>query len=288
MRSKSILISLVALAVVAGACGGGGGDQSPADAIAAASVNTTEAGSAKVSIASTTTIPEALAGGGPTSIEFGGEGSVDYENQIGEMTMDMSDMGGAAGGPQMGDMNMVFEGTMIYMQFDLLAQQLPEGKSWVRFDLTTIAEELGVDVSQFTQFSNNDPTAALKYLEGATDLEEVGSEEVRGEETTHYEGVVDLQKAADNVDDEELSKAFEQVIEVGGQEEIPLEVWVGDDETIRRVLYAFETPAGQGSTETLSSELSMDFFDFGTEVDVTIPPDDETVDLQELMGASAP
>ncbi|MDQ3620721.1 MAG: hypothetical protein M3391_11470 [Actinomycetota bacterium] len=288
MRSKSILISLVALAVVAGACGGGGGDQSPADAIAAASVNTTEAGSAKVSIASTTTIPEALAGGGPTSIEFGGEGSVDYENQIGEMTMDMSDMGGAAGGPQMGDMNMVFEGTMIYMQFDLLAQQLPEGKSWVRFDLTTIAEELGVDVSQFTQFSNNDPTAALQYLEGATDLEEVGSEEVRGEETTHYEGVVDLQKAADNVEDEKLSKAFEQVIEVGGQEEIPLEVWVGDDETIRRMLYAFETPAGQGSTETLSSELSMDFFDFGTEVDVTIPPDDETVDLQELMGASAP
>ncbi|MDQ5816180.1 MAG: hypothetical protein M3516_07805 [Actinomycetota bacterium] len=288
MRSKSILIPLAALALVAGACGGGS-DQSPAAAIAAASVNTTEAGSAKVSIASTTTVPEALAGGGPTSIEFGGEGAVDYENQVGEMTMDMSDMGGgAAGGPALGEMNMVFEGTMIYMQFDLLAQQLPEGKSWVRFDLTTVAEELGVDVSQFTQFSNNDPTAALQYLEGATDLEEIGSEEVRGEETTHYEGVVDLQKAADNVEDEELAKAFEQVIEVGGQEEIPVEVWVGDDETIRRVQYAFETPAGQGSTETLSSELSMEFFDFGTEVDVTIPPDDETVDLQELMGAPAP
>lgn len=286
MRSKSILILLAALALVAGACGGGG-DQSPADAIAAASVNTTEAGSAKVSIASKITVPEALAGGGPTSIEFGGEGAVDYENQIGEMTMDMSDMGGA-GGPQLGEMNMVFEGTMIYMQFDLLQQQLPKGKSWVRFDLATIGEEMGVDMSQFTQFSNNDPTAALQYLEGATDLEEVGSEEVRGEETTHYEGVVDLQKAADNVEDEELSKAFEQVIEVGGQEEIPLEVWIDGDERVARMSYAFEAPVGQVGTEPLTSEITMEFFDFGTEVDVTIPSEDESVDLQELMGPPAP
>ena len=288
MRPKSILTLLAALALVAGACGGGSGDQSPADAIAAASLNTTEAGSAKVSIASKTTVPEALAGGGPTSIEFGGEGAVDYENQIGEMTMDMSDMGAAAGGPQLGEMKMVFEGTMIYMQFDLLAQQLPEGKSWVRFDLATIGEEMGVDMSQFTQFSNNDPTAALQYLEGATSLEEVGTEEVRGDETTHYEGVVDLQKAADKVEDEQLSKAFEDVIEIGGQAEIPLEVWVGDDETIRRMTYAFEMPAGQGSTESLTSEITMEFYDFGTEVDVTIPSEDESVDLQELMGAPAP
>lgn len=288
MRPKSIPILLAALALVAGACGGGGSNQSAADAIAAASTNTTEAGSARVSVASKTTIPEAMAAGGPSSIEFGGEGIVDYENQIGQMTMDMSDMGGAPGTPQLGEMKMIFEGTMIYMQFDLLAQQLPQGKSWVRFDLATIGEEMGVDMSQFTQFSNNDPTAALEYLKGATDLEEVGSEEVRGEETTHYEGVVDLEQAADNVDDEQLSKAIKDVIEIGGQKEIPLEVWIDGDERIARMMYAFETSAGQGSPESLTSEITMEFYDFGTEVDVTIPTDDESVDLQDVIGAAAP
>lgn len=32
----------------------------------------------------------------------------------------------------------------------------------------------------------------------------------------------------------------------------------------------------------------MEFFDFGTEVDVAIPSEEESVDLQELMGAPAP
>lgn len=288
MRFKSIPILLAALALVAGACGGGGGSQSPADAIAAASTNTSEAGSARVSIASKVTLPEAMAAQGRSSIEFGGEGLVDYENQVGQMTMDMSDMGGAPGTPQLGDMNMIFDGTMIYMQFDLLAQQLPKGKSWVRFDLATVGEEMGVDMSQFTQFSNNDPTASLAYLEGATDLEEVGSDEVRGEETTHYEGVVDLQAAADKVEDEKLSKAIEDLIEIGGQKEVPLEVWIDGEDRIARMMYAFETPAGQGSTDSLTSEITIEFFDFGTEVDVTIPSDDESVDLQEMIGAPAP
>jgi hypothetical protein len=34
-------------------------------------------------------------------------------------------------------------------------------------------------------------------------------------------------------------------------------------------------------------ELTMEFFDFGVDVDVEPPPSDEVIDIQELIGAGS-
>jgi hypothetical protein len=41
----------------------------------------------------------------------------------------------------------------------------------------------------------------------------------------------------------------------------------------------------QGATAGASMSMTMDIFDFGTPVNVEIPPASETTDFQELMGS---
>ena len=284
MRARISIALVGAVALLAAACGGGGGDQSPTQAVSAASANTEEEGSAKLALTSVTTIPEELAGGGPNELELTGEGAVDYEERVGEMTLTAS----GAAAAQLGETRLIFDDTVIYIQTDAMEGQLPEGKSWVEFDFERAAAKLGPDVGQFNQFGNNDPAAILGYLEGATDLEEAGTEEVRGEETTHYEGEVDLEKAAEQVEDDALAESLERAVELSGTKKIPLEVWVGgDDDLIHRVRLELVAPAGQAAGE-VTTEVTQEFYDFGTEVDVEVPSEDETVPLEDLLQGGAP
>lgn len=283
MRARITLALVAAAALLATACGGGGGDQSPAEAVATASTNTEEEGSAKLSLTSVTTVPEALAGGGPSQLELTGEGAVDYEERVGEMTMTAT----GAAASQLGETRLIFDESVIYIQTDAMEGQLPAGKSWVEFDFERAAAKLGVDVGQFSQFGNNDPSAILGYLEGASDLNEAGTEEVRGEETTHYKGEVDLEKAADQVEDDALAETLERGVDLSGQSKIPLEVWVGDDELVHRVKFEMVAPTGQGAGD-IKTDITQEFYDFGTEVDVEVPSEDETVPLEDLLQGGAP
>ncbi|HWL64902.1 MAG TPA: hypothetical protein VNP73_02915, partial [Actinomycetota bacterium] len=193
MKRISIALLTVVVATLA-ACDGG---PLPGESVAAATEKAKAAGTAKVFISMEQQMPS---GQGTLSME--GDGAFDFERQAGMLTLSMSGLGGAAGAPQMPpmDMEMVFEGFVMYMRLPTLQQVLPAGKTWVKLDLAKMSEQAGIDFEQLAQMGQNNPAQGLEYLQGATDIQELGSDEVRGVSTTHYSGVIDMDKLAEEAD----------------------------------------------------------------------------------------
>jgi LppX_LprAFG lipoprotein len=247
---------------------------SPRAAVAEAATKTADAGSARVSFTGTVSgVP-----GGPFTVSGEGE----YSEAQARMTFDMSDLGAASGAAFGGEMEMVMDGSLMYMKLpSQVASGLPGGKEWIRLDLAAAGEELGLDFEELMQVQRTDPTQTLKYLLGASeDFERVGSEEVRGVETTHYRGTVDLRKALEQIPADSRDE-LERVLELVGDPKMPFEVWIDDDGLARQMKYEQPMPVGQGG-EDATMALTMEMYDFGADVDVEPPPDDEVIDLQEL------
>jgi hypothetical protein len=196
----------------------------------------------------------------------------------------------------------IFDGKAVYMRFpDELAAGLPGGKVWARLDLATLSSEAGIDVAALSaQFNSSDPLANIALLTGAAgDITEVGTEDVRGVSTRHLKMTVDLQKASEQLaakisgpNAERLKAAVTQAATTVGVTTLPIEVWIGTDGLPRRLSYEMDlskakVPGAEGAAATGTATVSMEFFDFGKDVDVAIPPVDQTIDLAELLGGAA-
>jgi len=267
----SLLLSAVAGVLLAGC---GAEELSPQAAVEEAATKTSDAGSARVSFTGTVAgVP-----GGPFTMTGEGE----FAGQRGRMTFDMSEFAEGTGGAFGGEMEMVMDRFVIYMKFPPeLAAQLPGGKAWLKIDLREAGKALGLDLEELLQFQQADPTQSLQYLRGASDdFERVGSEQVRGVETTHYRGTVDLHKVAEQAP-EGARATFERIIDLMGVSKLPVEVWIDDEGLARRMKYEQPLPAADGSQATM--ELTMEMYDFGVEVDVEPPPANEVTDIQELL-----
>jgi hypothetical protein len=194
----------------------------------------------------------------------------------------------------------VFDGKAVYMRFpEELAAGLPGGKRWARLDLAALSSEAGIDVAALSaQFNSSDPLANIALLTGvAGDVTEVGTEDVRGVSTRHLKMTVDLQKATEQLaskisgpNAERLKAAVTQAATTVGVTQMPIEAWIDADGLPRRLSYEMDlskakVPGAEGAAATGTAKVSMEFFDFGEDVKVAIPPADETIDLAELLGA---
>jgi hypothetical protein len=280
------VLTLLALgtALALTACGGGGGNVSATSSagatqtvsgsdasalIAAAQAKTTAAGSARVSFTLEMT-------GGAADGTMSGDGVFDRHG--GRMTMDLGGLSGGALGS--GQAEVIFRDLVYYMKLpEAAAAQLPTGKAWLKFDLGALSKEQGLDFEQLTQLNQSDPSQALQLLSGAEDFEEVGKEEVRGVETTHYRGTVDMSKVAENAP-EDLQDDIRKIVEATGERTVPMDVWVDGDGLARRLKWTQQLP--QGAAMTMDEEL----YDFGVEVDAEPPPEDEVFDITALLGNS--
>jgi hypothetical protein len=175
------------------------------------------------------------------------------------------------------------------MRFPALLGDLPGGKEWLKLDLSEALSGQGVDLGQLAQVSQSNPTDSLRQLAAVSDeLDEVGEEEVGGVPTTHYEASVDLNRYPDVVPEEQRAATEESVanlIELTGTKTIPVEVWVDDEGLVRRLSqsYSYETP----DTGEVSQSQTIEFSDFGVEVDVQPPPAKDVFDATDLA-AQAP
>jgi hypothetical protein len=274
---RLLLPLVVLLALVASACGGSGvssTDGSPSSAPAAAAVasagqKSSDAGSARASFTATFT--------GATSGTMTGVG--EFSQREGHLTMDMSDLGGGAFGN--GAAELTFSDLVYYMKLPQGAGlPLPPGKEWFKIDLKEIGQTQGLDLEQLTQLSQSDPSQALDFLRGASDdFHEVGTEDVRGESTTHYAGTIDLNKVAESAP-ADLAEQYKKLAELAPSPTVPMDVWIGDDGYVHKL--RFEQKLAAGSSMTMEEEL----YDWGTDVNVTVPSGDEVVDLTQLLGQS--
>jgi hypothetical protein len=264
------------LVLAASACGGSGStgtDGTPSSAapqaVSNAGQKSSDAGSARVSFTADFT--------GSASGTMTGEG--EFSNREGHLTLQMSDLGGGAFGS--GQAELVFSDLVYYMKLpEGAGLPVPPGKEWFKIDLKQLGQTQGLNLEQLTQLSQSDPSQALDFLQGASDdFHEVGTEEVRGEPTTHYAGTIDLNKVAENAP-ADLAEQYKKLAELVPSSSVPMEVWIGDEGYVHRL--RFEQKLAAGSSMTMEEEL----YDWGTDINVTVPSEDQVVDLTQLLGQS--
>lgn len=284
---RPIAIGIVAL-FLGVACGqpGTSADPNGAALIAASADATQDAGTARMSMQMTMSMPtgESMPQG---ELTMDAEGAFDFANRRGQMTMTMELPEGA--GPMSGaqTIDMVFDDLVIYMKYPFMTQMAPGSKPWIRMDLEEIGDQMGMDYGSMMQSGTSDPSQMLEWLRGVSgDVQVVGEEEVRGAPATHYKGSIDFNKVADQAPVElrdQMRMSIEAMTEAIGTSTVPFEVWIDEQGRTVRMAQSFEFE--QGTTAGASMSMTVDIFDFGTSVDVEIPPASETTDFQELMGS---
>ncbi len=174
-------------------------------------------------------------------------------------------------------------GKQVYISSPLLTQALPAGKTWVSGDLEKLGSEHGVDLGQLGGLDKTDPRDLLDLLRAASGgLDTVGTETLRGVETTHYRTTLDAEDIVSQIGkdlDDSMAAQITQAIEQSGLDEIPIDVWVDGDSLLRRL---DTTIAAQAGGRSSSSTLSLELYDYGKPVDVTPPPAEQVASVDTL------
>jgi len=282
MRSRLplvLLALLAALAVLAG-CGGAGATFSAEDL--AEAVDTTVAkGGAKIAIESQATLP------GTGQLTISGGGAIDARAQRGQLTLKATDAPDLPAGIDKDDLTqeVVFDKFLVYLRSPSFAPALKEGKEWVKIDLAEAGKAADVDLGALAQ-SGQDPTQSLRLLKAVSgDVEKVGEEQVRGVSTTRYKATIDLKKYPDTVPAKDRAAAratIDSLTKALGTSTSPIEVWIGEDDLVRRFAQSLKLKSGEGAS---SIRQRLELYDYGTDVEVTVPPADEVQDLTDLASA---
>jgi hypothetical protein len=257
-RSLAVLVLLLVLAGCGGS-GGGGGKSVSGDPIALAAAKTSRVGSVEADFS--------LSGSGTK-----GHGNGVFNTGArpsGQLTMSVT-----SGGQDL-KIDTVISGNVLYIRSPTFAG-LSGGKQWVKIDLAVIARQRGIDLSSLLKTSPT-PASALAYLRGSGgQVRRVGSDSVRGVETTHYKVTVDLERAAKRADGD-ARQSLRSVIQLSGVRKLPVDVWLDGDGYVRKVVYSSPGRAGQ------RARVTMELHDFGKRVTIKPPPSGSVIDLMNLL-----
>lgn len=276
MRRLALGAALAALVLPLAACGGSAAPT--LSSVAQAATKTEAAGTARFAVQFDAKGLPGQAG----AAGFTAEGEVDYDKQRTRMTMDLGSLGSLLGPAAQGkdlSFDVLVDGaSTVYLRFPLLSQLVGEGKPWLKLDAESLAQAAGKDLGELGQLNQGDPSQALAYLKAAGDFAEAGTETVRGVETTHYTGAIDLSKAVEEVPEGQRAQ-LERLLDEGAVKELPAEAWIDDNGYLRKLTLAF---AGLAGASDAGFDLTMEMFDFGSPVDIEPPPADEVTDITDL------
>jgi hypothetical protein len=198
--------------------------------------------------------------------------AVDNTTRSGTFSFDMSSLG--AGGS--GKVEAVMTDGALYMNIaalDSKVQDALHGKTWVKID----AKDLGTG----SQLQQSDPSSALDGLRGiSSDAREVGHATVRGVDTVHYRGTLDVEKAVAKAP--EASRARVRSALSQFDDGARLDVWIDSNGLPRR--YSLSADIVKDSQRASLVE-SFDIYDYGVQVNVKVPPASDTVSYSELQAA---
>jgi hypothetical protein len=152
---------------------------------------------------------------------------------------------------------MEFEGIavdgVLYMRSDTF--QLPRGKQWVK--------------TEDPPTSTLSPSEFVRFLRESGSVENVGTEQIRGQETTHFRGPLDLERLAGEESGGELLERL-RANPAADDIEMLVDVWVAPDGLPARLTLDISMP-GQASG---SMQVSADILEYDVEVDAEPPPAD--------------
>ncbi|MGH2684448.1 MAG: hypothetical protein ACRDJP_03160 [Actinomycetota bacterium] len=240
--------------------------------------------------------------GAPGPVEMTATGSFDNEHQLASMAMDMSALFDQVGGTAEeraqfeqifagGRLEIVAQGTTLYMRMPFLAQMFGSDKQWISMDLTAMGGAGAGAIPGLGSAGAGNPAAMLESLRGVSDdIVEVGSEDVRGVATTHLRGTLDTQKALEQVPEAQRAQVEQALSQLGGGRAIPYDVFVDDDGLVRRFAIDLSDiigEAGGAAAAGAAGSITLDFFEFGAPVEIVVPPAGEVFDATEEMASFA-
>ena len=289
---------VVVVAVVAAGCGSSSVAIPELTSFASVAQKSSSADSARFSMNLGMTMP-----GTSKPLAFTAEGGFDTPAQRSQLTVDLSSfaelfksLGSSLGGTTSGDLGSpadwkleaIQDGKTAYIHFPLLAKQLPPGKTWIRGDAKELSSADAGQMSQFGSLAGTDPRdifGMLKAVSGS--IESVGTEKIRGVETSHYRATIDLAKVEQLVPaaQQQSLGGLGQSAKQSGVSELPLDVWVDSDQRVRKL--SIDLDAKQpGSDQSVKASLVVELYDYGTALDLKLPPADQVVDASTLKQTS--
>jgi hypothetical protein len=197
------------------------------------------------------------------------EGGFDTSAKRAQMSFDLSSFadllrsfGTAFGGKVTGDLGSagdwkleaIRDGDTAYLKFPLIADQLPAGKTWIKADAKTLSSADAGQLQQFGSFAGTDPRDVLGLLKAVSgSITAVGSDKIRGVEA--------------------------------GVTALPVDVWVGADQLVRKI--SIDLDAKQpGTGMPVKASLVVELYDYGTPLELNLPPANEVVDAATLKRTS--
>lgn len=245
-----------------------GGPSGPASADAATIVRATSSRAASVG-SSNISIDMTMSVAGHT-VHATGAGGFDYRHRTGSFSLTM---------PGVGNMQEVVTKRAMYIRMpDALAGALG-GRPWMELRFSAM-KSAGVDMSKLMSANpSGDPASMLRMLSKVQNVKQDGTENVRGVATTRYAvdaTMLDMMRAQGVGNSIDLSKM------PPGFADSRLHMVVSVDKTglPRRMRMSMDL-AGMGSLD-----MTMDLFDFGAPIGVTVPPKSIVTDISRMAARS--
>jgi len=271
------VLSLLCLALCAFALVGcAGSDTLALDPVARAANTTADTTSSKFDFHAS------LTAGSLGSFSFHGNGIYDGKDKSGWMNMHFAlpaayQLQVPTSDPSM---EMIFDGShglVMYMRSPLFDKLVPTGK-WVKMDVGKMAKKEGVDLGAIMNANQADPSQSLRMLMASSNSRVIGSERIRGVQTTHYGFDIDFKKLARD------NKQLRQLTETMGSVSAPAEAWIDAKGRVRRLAVTMSLGAAQLGTP-MTMTMTEDLYDFGARARITPPSDDVVVDLSSLTAS---
>ena len=241
------------------------------DAFAAAERTTAEAGSAKVAFEFQ--VPAALVFEPLSELGFQvpsdgqtltvkGDGAYDFRTGRGKLTSHYPpELARLVGSPTD---TAILDGDTTYTY-------RPDLSAWEMSDDAPVAgSQTKLDV--FLELVPDDPSQIFEFLEAGGDVEKVGEESLLGPETTHYRATVDVHELVDHASADVQRSLGTAADGLQDGATLSVDVWIDQDGLLRRFA-AKGLLAGMGDVT-----MRVDLYDFGTKVDVKVPPPSKVVD----------
>ncbi|MEU9915309.1 hypothetical protein [Streptomyces sp. NPDC051001] len=254
------------------ASGKGTSDLSPVAALRSAEKSTEAADSAKVESTTTVGTMMSMTADGALGWGDGITGTMTIEYTGGTMADTMRQLGSTS-------MEARYLPDAYYAKMgDKFAEQAG-GRHWIRYDYDDLADLGGGSGAYLRdQMQNTTPNQSVKLLLASGDVKKVGAEKVRGQETTHYSGTVDVADLAGKNSSLSASQLadLKKQLEQAGVTTQQVDIWVDDQDLLVK-----KVEKGKMATGDLTQTAY--YSDYGVKISAEEPAAGDTQDFKELL-----
>jgi hypothetical protein len=246
-RAAVLLVPLVLIAVLLGREGRATSAQA---AVSQALTRTADARSSRFTLSWSSPLVSTEP---PIASKF--EGVMDYAHHRGRITY-------------WKDSEVIFDGDVMYMKWPMPWRK---ESPWLRYD------ESGQepDPLDLQERALRNPIGLLSFLSGASDgVREVGREEIRGTQTIHYEGTLDLQQVVDQSPPAKRAE-LQGLLDFIREDEpttVPFGLWVDREGVAHRLRM----------DQSEGASVLVEYYDFGIPVQITPPAPSEIMSFEEF------